>query len=660
VTLSIHPEDRLGVSTHETPKSRKKASSPPPPPRPPRNKNKRSLWPWLLKWSCILCIWIAFFGGCFVLWYGYDLPDITKLQQTERRPSIIVLAKDGTKLATYGDLHGQMVDIKKLPPHVIQAILAIEDHRFYAHFGVDVIGLLRAIWVNYRAGHVVQGGSTITQQLAKNFLQTEKLYAVNDRSLRRKIQEALLALWLEHQFTKDQILTVYLNRVYLGSGTFGLAAAAQHYFGKRAQDLTLYEAAVIAGLLKAPSKYSPSNNPALADQRAAQVLENMAREGFITEGAKEASLALASSASETFQGSAIRYFTDWIVDIVPTFVDMEDKDLIITTTLDPSLQSLAESKLQDVLKEKAGPAKVSQLALVSMTYDGAVRSLVGGANYKQSQFNRATQALRQPGSTFKPVVYLAAIEAGMSPFDLISDLPVRIGTWQPKNYKYQARGELSLQDALAYSVNTVTVRLALQLGLSRILNTARRLGIKATLPDDLSVVLGTGEMTLLDLTAAYAVIAQGGLSVSPHAISKVTDLEGHVLYTYQTPLVEQVVNASAAQTLTQMLQAVMTYGTGKRAALVGRTSAGKTGTSQLHRDAWFVGFTPELITGTWAGNDDNTPMDPTPGSPAAQLWHLYMSGAPYDLAAFPQPLTPAPEPSSGGLLDSLIDSLFGG
>jgi len=658
VNLSLNSEDRLGVSSFDAPKKKKKGPPPPPPPRPPRQKKKNSIWPWILKWSCILLIWAAFFGGCVVLWYSYDLPDITKLQQTKRRPSLTILAKDGTKLATYGDLHGHTGDIKKLPPHVIQALLAIEDRRYYSHFGVDLIGLIRAIWINYRAGHVVQGGSTITQQLAKNFLQSEKLYDVNDRSLRRKIQEALLALWLEHKFTKDQILTIYLNRVYLGSGTFGLAAASQHYFGKRPQDLSLYEAALIAGLLKAPSKYSPSQNPQLADQRAAQVLENMAQEGFISEGAKEAALSLASSTTESFRGSAIRYFTDWIVDILPNYVDTEDKDLIITTTLDPRLQSLAESKLQEVLQEKGDSAKVSQMALVSMTHEGAIRALVGGANYKKSQFNRATQALRQPGSAFKLVLYLAALEAGMHPLDRISDLPMRIGSWQPKNYKYETRGEITLQDAMAHSVNSVSARLAQKLGLSRIVQTARRLGMTSPLPKDLTIVLGTGETTLLELTTAYAVIARNGMSVKPYAILKVTDLERHVLYTHQTPTLQRIVDSSVTQALTQMMQAVMTYGSGKKAAL-GRPSAGKTGTSQLHRDAWLIGFTPEFITGVWAGNDDNTPMDPKPGSPAVQLWHLFMLGTPQNAVSFSQETQPIEESPSGGLLDELIDNLFG-
>ncbi len=679
--LSLNSQDRLNTSTDESSR-RKKKKGPPSPPRPPRRIRKN--WKWGLKWFFILLIWGSFGIGLFVLWFGYDLPDITKLTHTERRPSITILAKDGTKLATYGDLHGNMVDLKKLPPHVIQALLAIEDRRFYSHFGVDLIGLIRAVWINYRAGHVVQGGSTITQQLAKNFLQSEKLYTINDRSLRRKIQEALLAVWLEHKFTKDQILTIYLNRVYLGSGTFGLAAASQHYFGKKPQDLSLYEAAVIAGLLKAPSKYSPSTNPQLADQRAAQVLENMVQEGNISSDLKDAALVFASSASGTYQGSAIRYFTDWIVDLLDKKVGLEDKDLIVTTTLDPSLQRLAESKLTQVLEEKEKVSHVSQLALVSMSYDGAVRALLGGSNYKKSQFNRATQALRQPGSAFKLVLYLSALEAGMSPQEYVSDLPIRFGGWKPKNYKYETRGEVTLQDAMAYSANTVSVRLAHKLGVSHIIETAHRLGLTAPLPRDLTIVLGTGETTLLDLTAAYAVIARGGVYIPPYAIIKVTDREGHVLYTHRPVLPQRRVDSSVARSLTHMLQAVMRYGTGRKAAIPG-FCAGKTGTSQVYRDMWLMGFTPSLITGTWAGNDDNTSMKPDAGSPAARLWHLYMAGTPYHPPCHPEQdchpgLDPGPhdnesqghevlkrvqddnsenpDASSGGLLEGLIERLF--
>lgn len=668
MNISLHPDDRLGVESHAPEKRKKAKEKPPPPPRPPGRRKRFSLW--LLKWFFILFIWVSFLGGCGVLWYSYDLPDITKLQKTERRPSLTVLAKDGTKLATYGDLHSQMLDIPSLPPHIIQAFLAIEDHRFYSHFGVDLIGLVRAIWINYRAGHVVQGGSTITQQLAKNFLQSQGLYDINDRSLRRKIQEALLAVWLEFKFTKNQIFTIYLNRVYLGSGTFGLGAAAQHYFGKHPKNLSIYEAAVIAGLLKAPSKYSPSNNPHLAEQRAAQVLENMVKEGFISADLKEASLALASSTTNNFRGSTIRYFTDWIVDILPSYVKASDQDLIITTTLDPELQSLAETKLQEVLEDQGKASNVSQLSLVSMTHDGAVRALVGGADYKKSQFNRVTQALRQPGSAFKLIVYLAALEAGMHPMDWISDLPVHIGSWKPKNYKYETRGQISLQDAMAYSVNSVSVRLAQKLGLARIIETARRLGMTASLPNNLTIVLGTGETTALELTTIYAVIARKGLSVTPHAILKVTDRDEHVLYTYKAPPPQRLVDADVAASLTQMMQAVVAYGTGKKAA-IDRPAAGKTGTSQLYKDLWFVGFTPELVTGVWAGNDNNASLDPKPGSPSVKLWRLFMSETPHQPMSVhskdsgeeaPTTLTQEleSEQPSSGLIDQLIDDLFGG
>lgn len=615
------------------------------------------------KWAFILFIWMSFAGACLVLYFGYDLPDISKLEQTERRPSLTILAKDGTKLATYGDLHGEMVNIKRLPPHVVQAFLAIEDRRFYSHIGVDVLGLMRAMWVNYQAGHVVQGGSTITQQLAKNFLQSENMYGVNDRSLRRKIQEALLALWLEHKFTKDQILTIYVNRVYLGSGTFGLAAAAQHYFGKRAKDLNLYEAAVIAGLLKAPTKYSPANNPQLADERAAIVLENMAKEAYITEEAKEAALILASSALQSYKGSSIRYFTDWIVDILPTLVDGGDTDLIITTTLDPLLQALAEAKVEEVLNDMGDKANVSQMALVSMTNDGAIRAMIGGANYQQSQFNRATQAQRQTGSTFKAIVFLAALETGMSPHDTVSDAPIRIGKWTPKNYLYQSQGAVTLEEGLARSINTVTVRLAKRLGITRIKETARRLGINAPLQDDLSIALGSGEATLLELTKAYLVFAQNGWNVMPYAISDITDVRGHLIYKHNPPQIQRVIESRTVQDLNQMLTAVMTRGTGRKSALNWHCS-GKTGTSQNDRDKWLIGFTRDMITGVWAGNDDNKPMNPKAGSPAARLWHLYMASIPpKTVPSIPTYVESAVEeevakPSSGGLLDDLIDALF--
>lgn len=581
----------------------------------------------MLKWFSILLIWLLFIGGLLFLWFGYDLPDIMKLQQTCRRPSITILARDGTKLATYGDLHGQMVDVATLPAPVIQSLLAIEDRRFYSHLGLDPIGLIRAFWVNYQSGHVVQGGSTLTQQLAKNFLQSEKLYDFKDRSLRRKIQEAMLALWLEYKFTKNQILTLYLNRVYLGAGTFGLAAASQHYFGKRPQELNLYEAAVLAGLLKAPSHYSPSTNPERADQRAAQVLDSMVQAGTIREGEKKAALALASATPSPLRGSSTRYFTDWIVDLLETWHDLADRDVIVTTTLDPRLQTLGASCLHHILEEQGEAANASQMALVSLSLEGAVRALVGGADYRKSQYNRVTQAKRQAGSTFKLILYLSALEAGMLPWDRMNDTPIRIGSWCPKNHShYQTQGVISLQDAFAQSSNTVSVRLVQKLGLSPIFKMARRLGMQSPLPKDLTIVLGTGDTTLLEITSAYAVVARQGISVEPYGITRITDLEGHVLYTYQAPVPHRVLELPIARTMTHMLQAVMSYGTGRRGAIPG-FCAGKTGTTQVDRDAWFVGFTSRLVTGIWAGNDNNTSMNPEAGSPSVQLWRRFMKKA---------------------------------
>lgn len=480
--FTIDPNDRPTLSGDDfddapPPKNIKKKKEKKVKAKKSKPKKDRRILFFFLKWGTILSVWGFFLLAIATIWFGYDLPNLDQISLTPRKPSITLLSHDGTRIATYGDLHGRPVKIQELPPHVIQALMAIEDRRFYSHFGVDVFGLFRAMWTNYRAGHVVQGGSTITQQLAKNFLQSQNLYGVNDKSLRRKVQEALLAIWLEYKFTKDQILTIYLNRVYLGSGTFGIEAAAQHYFGKPARELSLYESAVIAGLLKAPSRYSPANNPQLADGRAAQVLNSMVEEGYITEDVKEAALTMAASPPEAHQGQNIRYFCDWVVDSIGDYVSVDGEDLIVTTTLNLDLQRKAEENLQKVMAENAEKVHAHQMAFVAMRPKGAIVSLIGGVNYAKSKFNRATQALRQPGSAFKMVIYLAALEKGLRPYDMISDMPVKFGKWSPRNYKYQPKGEVTIQDAFAYSVNTSSVRLASQVGPGAIASVAKRLGI---------------------------------------------------------------------------------------------------------------------------------------------------------------------------------------
>jgi penicillin-binding protein 1A len=636
-----------------------------------KTTQKPSFLLWMTRWSVTLFIWFIFVFGLFALWFGYDLPDTANLLNSQRRPSITVLANDGkTRLATYGDLHGKLVRVETLPPHMIQALLSIEDRRFYYHFGVDPIGLVRAIYVNSQAGHVVQGGSTLTQQLAKNFLQSEKLYDVKDRSLRRKIQEALMALSLEWRFTKDQILTMYLNRVYFGSGTFGLEAAAYHYFGKSASKLSLYESAVLAGLLKAPTRFSPANNPDQADIRARQVLEAMVDAGYIKSDQRDVALLMASVAQESPTGSSVRYFCDWIISSLEDYVGLEDTDLIITSTLDAKLQRAAEDQMQHLMDEQGKNYNCSQMSLVSMAPTGAVRAMVGGANYGKSQFNRATQSLRQSGSTFKLFVYLAALENGYNPTTKVSDRAIRIGSWKPKNFMYKSKGEIPLQDALAFSVNTVTVRLAKQLGARTVENMAHRLGVTGEQPKDLSLALGTGDATLLQLTTAFSTLPNGGYSVMPYGITSIKSPEGKILYKRHEGGHAPVLDRHVVQDMNKMLSAVMSYGTGRNAA-IGRPCAGKTGTSQKDRDALVVGYTPQLVTGVWAGNDDNRSMNYLKGgSMATRLWHSFMEDAhknkPHlalDTGVAPPSSTIANDKDEAGskknMLDRLIDSIFG-
>ncbi|MEB3703165.1 PBP1A family penicillin-binding protein [Candidatus Bealeia paramacronuclearis] len=631
--FTIDPRERAPLSggvddLEKKPKKKKRESSPksekPARPKKTKVKKERKFAFFCLKWGTIFAVWGVFFLACAVMWFGYDLPNLDQISMTPRKPSITLVSHDGTRIATYGDLHGRAVKVDELPPHVVQALMAIEDRRFYSHFGVDVLGLLRAVWVNWRVGHVVQGGSTITQQLAKNFLQSQNLYDVNDRSLRRKVQEALLAIWLEHKFTKDQILTIYLNRVYLGSGTFGIEAAAEHYFGKHARELTLYESAVIAGLLKAPSRYSPANNPQLADGRAAQVLTSMVEEGYITEGAKEAALVMASSPPEVHRGQNIRYFCDWVVDSIGDYVSADGSDLIVTTTLDLNIQNKAEEKLQKIIQEHGSVANAHQMAFLAMRPQGAIVSLIGGVNYAQSKFNRATQALRQPGSAFKMVIYLAALEKGLHPYSMVSDLPITIGKWSPGNFKYKPKGEVPLQDAFAYSANTASVRLASFVGATAIASLAKRLGIGQKLPRDLTIALGTGEVTLLDMTSAFATFAHHGQHVWPYSIVKIETPSGETLYQRKTEVGTQIIDPQIVSEMRQLMSAVIDYGTGRNANL-GRPAFAKTGTTQKDRDHWFVGFTGDLVAGAWTGNDNNESLIPiSGGSLSLRLWRDFM------------------------------------
>ncbi|MDD3183198.1 MAG: PBP1A family penicillin-binding protein [Alphaproteobacteria bacterium] len=619
----------------------------------------------------LLMIWGFVAGGGLIAWYAYDMPDIRQVAQPERRPAITLLADDGTVFKRYGDLYGQRVTIKDVPVNLVNAIMAIEDRRFYSHFGIDVFGLLRALVSNVIAGHVVQGGSTITQQLAKN------LFLTPQRTTRRKVQEMLLAFWLEHTYTKDQILTAYLNRVYLGSGAYGVDAAADIYFGKPVSALNLRECALIAGLLRAPSRYAPTNDPVQALERAKTVLGAMVDADYITEAEKNSAIDdVPMPRRKPGAGGDGHYYADWIVDQVMALLENAPQDVVVLTTIDLKLQRIAERKLDGVLASEGASKKVEEGALVAMTTDGAVRAMVGGRDYGESQFNRATQAMRQPGSSFKPVIYLAALLQGMRPDDTFEDAPIRIGKWTPENYDGKYHGTVSARDALAKSLNTVAVRMMQNVGVSKVINTARMLGVTSDLGADLSLALGTNLVTPLELTGVYAALATGGRAVTPYGIKEIRSRDGKILYHRDDVTFPVTVNPQAVATLVDMMTGVVTYGTGKRAAL-DRPVAGKTGTSSDYRDAWFLGFTGDYVTGVWVGNDDNKPMKKvTGGSLPAGLWHDFMveaeAGKPVR-SLLPDVIVPAqpsvevfsdeplaaPEPSSANKLDALGDFIKG-
>ena len=594
------------------------------------------------KLGVLLLLWVAIVGGLVLGYFALTLPDTGELTRAERRPSVTFLAADGSLLTTLGDLFGQPLTLKEMSPYLPKAVVATEDRRFYSHFGVDPIGLARALFANIAAGHVVQGGSTITQQLAKN------LFLTPERSLSRKIQETLLALWLEHRFSKRQILEIYLNRVYLGAGTYGVDAAAHRYFNKSARQTNLYESAAIAGLLKAPTRFNPTHDPDKAAARTAQVLAKMADAGFVT--STQAMAALSGGTSLTtvpITRPGARYFADWVAEQLGGFADMGNRDLTVVTTLDPRMQAQAEAAIADVIAREGSRMAVTQGALVAMSPDGAVRAMVGGRDYSQSQFNRATQAQRQPGSAFKPFVYLAGLEAGLRPYDQFLDAPIRVGSWQPRDYTGRYQGEMTFADGLAQSVNTIAVQVAQRAGIRNVVAVAHRLGISSELTPEMSLALGTNEVNLLELVSAFATFANGGNGVWAHGISEVRDNTGKIVFRRTGSGLGQVVNPEFTAEMNEMLGAVIDHGTGRSAALT-RPAAGKTGTTQDYRDAWFVGYTADLVAGVWLGNDDNSPMNKvTGGSLPAQTWRRFMLAATQAMPV--RPLPGAPSPPAGVL-----------
>ena len=571
-----------------------------------------------IKWLILIFVWLVLFLSIAVTWSLLNLPE-TESIQISRQPSITFLDKEGRIIASYGDIYGQSIQYDDLPEDLINAVIVTEDKRFFYHPGVDLKGIARAVYINLKAGRILQGGSTITQQLAKN------LFLTPERSFTRKLHELILSFWLEMRFTKQQILSIYLNRVYLGSGTYGVQAASEKYFNKKVEELNLYECALIASLLKAPSKYNPISNEKLSRVRTSKVLENMAKNKLITfSNVKEAKLSNKNYDKFTSAPKSTRYFIDWLLPRVKTYLGEINEDLIVRTTLDVQLQEIAEKSVNQITSKYES---ADQSALVALNLNGEVLAMIGGRDYGDSQFNRVTQAQRQPGSAFKLFVYLAGLQNGYSPDDLILDSEININGWSPKNYKKEYMGEVSISDAFAKSINTVAVKLSESIGRENVIKTAKSLGVNSPLLNSPSIALGTSEVNLLELTSAYNVLANNGDGIFVHGIRSIENTAGKLLFMREGSGPGKVLDPFVVSTMTKMMEQTISSGTGRKAK-INRPAAGKTGTSQSLRDAWFIGFTSDLVVGVWFGNDNDSPMNEiTGGTAPAILWSDFMQKA---------------------------------
>ena len=588
-----------------------------------KRRGAGSIFSRLFYWTLVLGIWVVIAGIGTIAFVASTLPPIQSLQVPKRPPTIEIVGLDGRPLTSRGEMSGTDISIKELPPYLPRAFIAIEDRRFYSHYGADPIGLARAMTANVLRRGVSQGGSTITQQLAKN------LFLTQERTLWRKMQELVLAVWLERKFSKTEILELYLNRVYFGSGAYGVEAAAQRYFGKPARQVKVAEAAMLAGLVKSPSRLAPSRNPNGAERRAQTVLAAMAEQGFITETMAKTALMQPGRAVKPAGAGSVNYVADWIMDVLDDLVGRVEQDLVVETSIDPVLQAAAEKALVDELALKGPKFDVAQGAIVAMTPDGAVRALVGGRNYAESQYNRAVAARRQPGSAFKPFVYLTALERGLTPDTVRDDKPVALKGWKPENYSREYHGPVTLTQALAHSLNTVSVRLTLEFGPVAVAKTAYRLGIASKLDANPSLALGTSEVSLIELVSAYAPFANGGDAISPHVIERVRNQAGKVLFARAPQNFGRIVEPRYVGMMNSMMRETLLSGTAQRAQLAGWPAAGKTGTSQDFRDAWFIGYTGHLVTGVWLGNDDSSPTKKSTGSGLpVEIWSPGDEGRP--------------------------------
>ena len=536
--------------------------------------------------------------------------DLTK--RNDLGQMIRVRAANGQVLVSMGPSFGNWLTYDQIPPEMRAALISTEDRRFRSHVGVDPIGLVRAVGSALVEGHRVRATSTITQQLARN------IFLTNKRDYVRKLKEAILALALERKFSKDQILELYLNREYFGGGAYGIDAASRKFFGHSADHLSLGEAAILAGLVKAPSNYSPTADVEAARARSGVVLETMAKNGFITPDEAQAANPAAIKIQQTTSNNSVRYFTDWALPQLDTLIDQTTEPIDVWTTLDPGMQAAADRSI------RANAPDGAQGALVAIDRDGAVRAMVGGKDYVSSIYNRATQAERQPGSAFKLFVYLSALESGMKPTDTIVDEPVTIDGWSPRNAERQNLGPVSLREAFSRSINTVSAKIGAQVGFSTIADMARRFGITTPISTYPSMVLGSSDVRLIEMTRAFASVANKGVAVTPYGIRKVVTADGRLLYNHDADEERVLVAPWVAAEMTDLLQSAVLSGTG-RAAQIGRPVAGKTGTTTSNKDGWFIGFSSGLTTGVWMGRDDARPVPGLQGGTApARAFHDFM------------------------------------
>jgi len=661
----------------------KKRNGPPPgkrggddgaPPPKKQVRGRKSSWPFIL---AMFVIWGLIFGAVVFSHFISGLPDVRNLMKAGPSQDVTILDDRGRLIARRGLTQGEMIPVAALPDYVPNAFIAIEDRRFRSHFGIDPMGLSRAAIRNMMTGHVVQGGSTLTQQLAKN------LFLTPNRNMERKLQEAGLAVYLETRYSKDQILSLYLNKVYFGAGVYGIEAAAEKFFGKHASELGLTEAAMLAGSVKAPAKYNPLADADASQARAQTVLKAMEAVGFID---LETRLAAAQTRPRVMRASATPgsgYFTDWVISQLNGVIGTSAEPVVVETSFDLETQNLAETAVERGLAAQGDKLHAGQGALVAMTPDGAVRAMVGGRSYVQSSFNRAADAVRQPGSAFKPFVYLTAFENGRTPDDVMHDSPITIGKWTPADFEDEYQGDMPLVKAFAVSSNSIAAQLTQEVGPRAVAATARRLGIASPLDEVASLALGTSGVTPLELTGAYAAFANGGEGVTPFGILKVRTISGKLLYARPARAHAAVMSAQNDAAMTRLMHETIASGTGKAAALGERPVAGKTGTTQDFHDAWFIGFSADLVCGVWIGNDDSRPMaHATGGGLPANIFHEFMTGAEQNLPV--RPLmgayiaanlpddAPAPQADDKktddkktgdrkpGTIESILNGLFGG